>query len=385
MDTLEFKPSHVRVAARNRAYYHNLAEGWKKRAARAFTEKFGYDPLAQLEKPGFNLRECAVQLREKYKLTEEQTSSQLYALTTGLVTLNMSNEYQVVKVVYRDLANIKPSTKSEESYFPLQRADVPVPLEDNEAAPESGLGGVLTRIRNYRFARTIKYSATLEEDDQTGQVADAATKLGEMMAYAEELWWITMLSRVYQTSNLRSAGGVVPPMNLAGSGGSYGGPTCTAGAVSRDNIVNLYTAADYVTDIEGNLALVQVDAGLFASADKFTVKTILASAFNPAAQTGTLGATVGIFAENVLKGEFEAHFTPFMKYIPTSQVLSGSGNRWALGQAGKIGSFQDRTPLGVTMESPLAGKSWEENSRRVKAERRFGAGVTLPEFTLWGN
>lgn len=377
-----------RVRERNRAYFNNLAESWKTRAAKSFKEKFGYDPIEQVSKPGFTLHEAGKQLREKYKLTEDQTSSQLYALTTGLVTLDMSNEYQAVECVYRDLANIKPSTKSEESYFPLQRADVPVPLEDNEAAPESGLGGVLTRIKNYRFARTIKYSATLEEDDQTGQVRDAATELGGLMAYAEELWWLQQVFNVYKAANIRTAGGIVPNECIAGqAAANYGGPTCVAGAPTRDNLMNLWTAADYVTDLEGNFALVKIDAGLFANADKFQVKTIMASAFNPNGASASTTAIGGAFMENILKGEFEAHFTPFMKYLnqASNTSLAGSGNQWALGQAGKMGSFQDRTPLGVTMENPLSGASWETNSRRVKAERRFGAGVTLPEFTLRGN
>lgn len=376
------------IGARGRSKFAEKAKHWINRWNAKFKEAHGYDGLAELQKPGFSLTSVERQLRER-KLREDQTQSQLYSLTTGLVTLDMSKEYETVPVVYRELAKIVPSTKSEESYFPLQRTDVPVPLEENEAPPSSGLGGNLTRIRNYRFGRILEYSCTLEEDDQTGQVREAAGDLGQKMAYAEEKWWLQQLFVVYVAANIRnidggSNNGIVPGACIAGSApANYGGPTTTAAPVSRDGIANLFTAADFITDIEGDLGLVEVNVGLFSNADKITVRTILQSPFNPNTTSASANVLNGIFAENPLKDLFVAKFTRFMKYF-LSSALNG-GNPWFLGEAGKFGSFQDRTPLAVTMESPLAGKSWESNTRRTKAERRFGAGVTLPEFVLRGN
>jgi hypothetical protein len=383
----EARESFNRAALRNRKLFEAAANRWVSLHAKKFKKECGYDPLPELAKEGFSLAAVHKILRER-KLREEVTASQLYGLTTGLITQNMANEYKLVPTVYRNVANIKPSTKSEESYFPLQRTDVPTALEDNESPPTSGIGGVNTRIKNYRFARIVEYSATLEEDDQTGQVSDSATQQGQNMVYAEELWWATQLIGNYVAGKIRTSGGIIPDACVAGQGGNdpnYGGPTCTAGAPTRDGIANLYTAADYITDLEGNLGLVSVDTGVFANADKITVKTILTSDFNPATPSGSAGVTPGIFAENPLKDIFVMQFTRFFKYFAGSPALSGSGNPWFLGEAGKIGAFQDRTALEVTMESPLAGKSWENNLRRTKAERRFGAGVTLPEFALRGN
>ncbi len=374
------------VAIRQREIFAAKANGWVTREARRFRETFGYDPIVEFKKSGFSLRAVERQLRER-KLREDQTQSQLYALTTGLVTMDLSTKYQTVPTVYRDVADIRPSTKSEESYFPLQGTDVPTPLADNEEAPSSGLAGVNTRIKNHRFARILEFSRTLEEDDQTGQVRAVASNLGQRMAYAEELHWATQLVSAYVAGNIRTAGGIIPDMNVAGQGGNdpnYGGPVCTASAVTRDAIANLFTAADYVTDLEGNLGLVTVDTGVFANADKLTVKTILASEFNPATPSATASVTPGIYAENPLKDIFRAVYTRFFKYF-TGSTLAGSGNVWFLGEAGSIGSFQDRTALSVTQESPLAGKSWEAKMSRYQVERRFGAGVTMPEFALRGN
>lgn len=373
-----------RIAQRNQQIIERWSDAWVKRESKRFKEKFGYDPIEQFKKDGFSLREASRQLREKFKLSEDETTSQLFALTTGLVTLDLSSEYKLVETIYRKIAKIVPSKKSEETYFPLQRSDIPVPIGDNEEAPESGIGGVLTRIKNYRFARIISYSNTLAADDQTGEVREQATSLGEAMAYAEEQWWVVMLFAAYVVTNLRANGGIIPPMNIAGQApANYGGPTCTAGDVTQANIENLFTAADYVTDVENNFALVQVDAGLFPSSRKITVKKILQSVYNPSTPPAGNGVIGGIFSENVLKGEFDAHYTPFI--VRARAGLDGSNPPWALGESGKFGTFQDRDPLSVVMEVPNTGASFTKNATRVKAERRFGAGVNLPEFALMGN
>jgi hypothetical protein len=374
------------VAANQRVKFAESAQRWVDHWNSDFKRKYKFDGLAELKKPGFSLGRFAALCR-KNGLTEEVTTSQVYALATGLITQNMVDIYKVVPTVYRDLAQIKPSTKAEESYFPLQPASVPVMLADNEAAPSSGVGGILTRIKNYRFAMIFEHSTTLAEDDQSGQVDEVSQTVGGKMPYAEEKWWLQQLIAVYAAGNIRQNGGVVPAACVAGQSAldtKYGGPATAAGTVSRDGIATLFTAADYVTDIEGDLSLWEIDTGLFANADKITVKTILKSDFNPNTPENTPNVVNGIFARNPLEDLFVMKFTRFMKYF-TGSTLSGQGQPWFLGEAGVMGAFQERTPLTVTMESPLSGRSWEANVRRTQAQRRFGCGVPVPESTLRGN
>jgi hypothetical protein len=389
VDRSEVRERVASVSARNRAKFAEKTKLWLGVWNRKFKENFGYDGLAVLNKPGFNLRSAARQLKER-GLREDVSTSQLYALSTGLITQNLSGAYDVVKVMYRDVCKVLTSAHSEESYFPLQRGNVPSPVEDNEALPSSSIGGILTRIKNYRFGDVIEVSANLEKDDATGQVAEMAAAIGDKMAYAEEKWWASQLISAYVAGNIRladggtSATGIIPGMNIAGSApAGYGGPTCDAGPATRDRIANLYTAADYVTDIEGDFLPIEIDCGVFANADKIAVNTILKSDFNPATPAGTANVVPGIFARNPLEDIFVAKFTRFFKYF-TGSALNG-GNVWFLGEAGKIGSFQDRDPLEVIMELPNSGKSFDATMKRTKAERRFGAGVTIPEFALRGN
>jgi hypothetical protein len=378
------------AAAVNREKFGEKAQSWCTRWGRQFQREHGYDGLKLINQPGFNFKEAARQLRDKMGLREDVATSQVYALATGLVTQNLSNAYEVVPTVYREVAKILSSTRAEETYFPLQGANVPSPVEDDEALPTSSLGGNLTRIRNYKFGEILELSNTLEEDDQTGQVAEQASNLGDKMAYAEEQWWASQLITAYATGNIRqadggSAGGIIPGACIAGSAPvGYGGPVTTAGIPTRDGIANLFTAADYITNVLGDLALFEVDCGVFANADKITVNTILKSDFNPNTPANTPNTVNGIFARNQLEDIFVAKFTRFFKFF-AGQTLSGAGNPWFLGEAGKIGAFQDRTPLTVIMEVPNAGDSFNKSVRRTKCERRFGAGVVIPEATLRGN
>lgn len=374
------------AAKANKKWFRERADAWVKSAAKKFEKKHGYDPAAQVNKPGFSLAESRKQLTEKYKLSEGITDSQVFALAGYLVMDDMTKAYQMRPTIYRSLAKIVQSKSLEASFFAVQRGDIPVPVNEYEAIPESRLAGVLTRIRNYRYARIFSYSNELGQDDQTGSIRDIATSIGEGMAYAEEQAWVVSLFQAYQPANVRSpgpTGGIIPPMNIAGSApAGYGGPVTTASPVTQVALENLYTAADYATDLEGNFALVDPNVGVFASADKIQVLKMLDSMYNPSVASTTPGAVGGIFSKNVLEGLFKPFFSPFVK---RARAGIAGGNPWGIGEAGKIGAFQERTPLTVDTELAMAGRSFDENSTRVRAMRRFGTGVVLPEFFLVGN
>lgn len=358
-------------------------DGWAKR----FKERHGYDGAVQLGKAGFSLAAAARQLSEKYKLSEAVTQDQVMALAIGLVRTDLSSAYQAVPTLVRQLAEVLPSTKLEESYFPMFEGDVPTPVNDTEPLPEDRAGGVMSRIRNYKFGKIKSFSNLAADDDQTGALRRWGMSGGQKMGYAEDQWWLARLFLAYVAGNIRSAGGIIPPMCVAGSApANYGGPATTAGPVSRDAVLNLWTAADFITTADDNLALIECNAGIFSNADKPTVRILTETKVNPNTPSGTANVTPGVYAANPLYGLFAAFYTRFMnKVVPTASTLSASGSGWGLGEQGMMGAFQPRKSLEVSVEAPNAGTSWEASVTRVKYEARFGAGVPVPEKFLRGN
>jgi hypothetical protein len=247
-----------RVRLVNEAIVSGWADEWMKLLEQKFEDEYGYNPTDVVRMPGFSPAKAAAQLREQRKslrLTENTTLSQVWALTTHMVATMALDAYQVVPTVYKEIAQIEQSDSAEETYFPLQQTDTPQLVGENEPAPESRIAGVLTRIVNYRFARIIPISRKAIESDKTGRLKTRATGIGGRMGYAEERWWAVQLFAAYTSTYIRSNGGVIPGMCVAGQSATepgYGGPTTFAGDVTLANLENLFEAAPYVTDLTGN-------------------------------------------------------------------------------------------------------------------------------------
>jgi hypothetical protein len=137
-----------------------------------------------------------------------------------------------------------------------------------------------------------------------------------------------------------------------------------------------------VTDLTGDYALVEPNVILAAASRKLALKKLLLSFFNPAVP-GSAGSTGSYFSENALKGELDIYTSRFIAQCRAG--LDSATPPWGVGEKGKVGLFQNNTPLEVTTENPLSGKSWEEQTMRMMCQRWFGAGVALPEFFLAGN
>jgi hypothetical protein len=356
-------------------------------ARKKFEAQHGYDPRACIENGGFTLPRHKRQLEEKYKLQEAVTETQMFALTSFLVGDSAAAAYQTVPVIYRDLADIATAKTNEVTYNVLQGGDVPHAANETEEFTEARASGYVVRARMYRYGKIVAYSNLFDEDDQTGELRRWAEYQSELMPYAEERTWVTTLFAAYQAANIRSGGvngGIIPPMNIAGSAPTgYGGPVTAAAPIGQAPLEALYEAVPYVTDASGNLSLVKVDTILCAEgADEITAEKILQSFYNTAAPAAAGGALAGILMKNVMEGRLGVKATRFVQY---ARAGIAGGNPWGIGQAGRMGTFINRTPMSVVTESAMAGRSFDTDSTRIRIQRRFGATVRMPEFFLAGN
>lgn len=377
------QPGAIQHGSRN-AQLAASTKSWTAGVRESFKTSFGYDPedvWKNSSDPRFSLKTVKEALKKTYKLSEAVTESQLSQLIRYGVIRTATDYYNLVPTVYKAVAQMETSRGYEEAYFPLQRNDVPVELQDTEPAPESRLGGNAIRIKNKEFGRILAFSKRLVDDDQTGQVSRQAGRMGEAMVYAEEQAFIVALFAAGVPSNLIANGGIIPASNLAGQTGAAF-PT-TAGAISQLALEQGYASSTNVVDILGNLMMVTYDTLLISTADEILTRRLMQSMYVPQ----MLGPTAGVlgtnaFAENVLKGMFTIQATPF---VNRARAGLATGNPWVLMKAGEGVVFQSRTNLSVVMENPDAGKSFEERSYRYQSNRRFGVGVVEPRFVYFGN
>lgn len=399
------KSQAERVAAYNRNKFISNANEWVVRAAEGIVREAAshgveVDPIAWLKNPNFDLKQAGRGLRESRRLHESVVTSMLYSLANVATTASAASMYKLTPTVYRSLCEIVASKKSEETYFVMQRGDIPQMVTETQKAADSRVGGILTRIKNYKFMRIWAVSKDLEADDQTGQIAQMGQLIGEGMAYAEELYALVVFFNAYVAANIRPGGGagvpgsgIIPPRCIAGQNPSDGGPTTTAGDITLTNAEVALQAFDYITDILGNYALVQPDSLLVAGSRRINARKIFGSAYNPggystlAATGGQAGiAGVGVMAINPLNGELAIHHSPFVNKAVSGGVGLDSANPpWAMGCAGRGWAFQDREPLEVLQEAENAGESFRSDTRNIRAKRRFGCGVKAGEFFFRGN
>ncbi len=348
-----------------------------------YKAKNGYDPKELIEKPGFTLQGAAKMFREQFKLSESVTESQVYSLMTFLTADQMATIYKTVPTVYQELADIFDVKSNEVNVTVLQGGDVPGPVSETEELPEARLAGMNMRMKCYTFGKIIAVSRLLEEDDQTGEISNWANSQARLMPYAEESWWVKTLFNAYQPQNIRGLGqnGIIPPMCIAGSAlAGYGGPAIAAGGITQASFEAAYEAMNYVTDVSGNLSLVDYNTIFTAAgADAINAEKILGSMYNTTAPGAAGGNLQGAFMKNVMEGKLTLKSSRFVRFARPG--LDGINNPWGIGMAGRIGSFANRTPITVETE-PNAGKSFDGRLTRMQYYRRFGAAVRYPEAFL---
>lgn len=350
----------------------------------SYKAKNGYDPKELSEKPGFTLQGAGRVFREQFKLSESVTESQVYSLMSYVVADQMASEYKLVPTVYQELADIFDVKSNQVNVTVLQGGDVPGPVGETEELPEVRMSGMNMRMACHTFGKIIAISNILEEDDQTGQISDWANSQARLMPYAEESWWVKTLFGAYSPANVRGTNinGIIPPMCIAGQApAGYGGPTIAPGGITQASFEAAYEAMSYVTDVSGLLSMVDYNT-IFTSAgaDAINAEKILGSMYNTTAPGAAGGNFGGAFMKNVMEGKLALKSSRFVRFARPG--FDNANNPWGIGQAGRIGSFANRTPLRVETEASNAGKSFDSRLTRMAYYRRFGAAVRYPEAFL---
>lgn len=309
------------------------------------------------------------------RLREANAESAFPQLLRAGVQNFMFDAYSQVAVIYPDLVRVVNSTKLEELYAPLYGTEEPKQVNPSQKFEDSRLQGLDTRVRNVKWGRILGVERELVDDDQTGQIVQKATSMGERVRIVEER---TVMNAIVGATYNTTIG------NRAG----------TPGVLSQAGIEAASVALDEITDPLGNLILVQPDTILVSSSDKFNAAKLLNSALQPSvpgasgqtASTASSGGTGWTMTTNPLQGLFALKVS---RFLPSAQGatkgLDGTNGAWFLLESKKSIVFQDRDPLEVAQENPQSGESFDRDVYRYRVRRRFASAVIESRYLYRGN
>jgi hypothetical protein len=359
-------------------------EKMREAARQSAIKASGFDP-ADIDwyDPSFSingLREACVKMREA---TSASAMGQL--LRAGVSTF-MFDAYQAVPTVYQDLVTSVSSTKAEELYAPLYNSELPLEMLPSDPFPDSRILGIDVHVRNRKFGRMITFERELFDDDQTGQIAQRAGNLGEMMRYVEEL---NVMSAIINAKD--------PITGASAYSTTIGNQPASPGQLSQPGLEAADIALQNMLDPLGNFLLVMPDTVLVSPADKFNVLKLLNSTLQPSvpgssgqnAGTASSGGTGWTMTVNPLQGEYAPKISRFLPGATSTQGgpgltgpgLDGSHGAVFLLQAGKATVFQDRDALEIMQEAPTGGTAFEVDQYRYRVRRRFNVAVLDGRFS----
>ena len=328
-------------------------------------EKHNFDPDSIDWKAAKRDRSFWKKLEESTgeSIREANVSSNLGQLLRYGVQQFMFDAYKDVNVIYPDVVQVIQSSNRQEWYAPLYGAEVPEEVAAGGNYSESRIQGLDTSLVNKKVGRILATQKELFDDDQTGQVASRAGKLGKRVRYKEE--YDVMIA-------LRSA---------TYSYASLGNRPSAYAALTQPGLEDANIALMNIRDPLGNRMGVEPSLLLVSSWDMFNAAKILNSALQPSvpgasgqtAQSASSGATGWTMTMNPLQGLFS---------LKVSRFLAQSD--WFLMEPKTSIPFQERMPLSVVQEDPNSGKSFENDIYRWKVSRRYAVTVLESRFIYAG-
>ena len=295
-------------------------------------------------------------------MREANVSSTLGQLLRYGVQQFMFDAYKDVNVVYPDLVNVIQSSNRQEWYAPLYGAEVPEEVGAGGNYAESRISGLDTVLVNKKVGRVLATQKELFDDDQTGQVAQRAGKLGKRVRYKEEYDVMIAIRSASYTTTIGNT------------------PSSTA-ALTQPGLETANISLMNIRDPLGNRMGVEPSVLLVGAWDMFNAAKLLNSALQPSvpgasgqtAGSASSGSTGWTMTANPLQGLFSLKVSRFL-----------GQNDWFLMEPKTSIPFQERTPLSVVQEDPNSGKSFDNDLYRWKVSRRYGVAVLESRFIYAG-
>lgn len=326
------------------------------------------------------LREASY--RQSARLREANAETAFGALLRcGIQTFAM-NSYKTVPVIYPDLVTEVTSKRFQELYAPLFRPNLPRKVDRGMEFQDNPILGFDRTLTNQKFGMIESFERELFDDDQTGQIKNRASQMGENFKIMEEIYSIGKLLGTGFTQNGVQVDADVTAADALAVGavgtGSYntgkGNRPTTFTRLSQANLEAADISMMNIVDPLGNRFLVQPTTLIVSPIDKFVAAKLLNSTLQPSVPAATTDSTGYVMTVNPLQGLYKLLVS---RFVP-SKV-------WILGDTKRGLVFQRRDPLEIVQENPASGKSFSMDVYAFKTRSRFEAGMIDSRFMFLGD
>lgn len=326
--------------------------------------------------------------RQSRVLREANAESAFGQLLRAGVQTYAINSYNTVPVIYPDLVTEVSSRRFQEYYAPLYRPNLPKRVDRGQEFQDNPVVGLDRHLTNQKFGMIEAFERELFDDDQTGQIKNRASQMGENFKIMEEIY---VIGKIIGTG-FTSQGVVVDPdvsysdtvpSGYVGTGtyntykgnvNSTNNTTLSYARLSQINLENADIALMNITDPLGNKFLVSPNTLLVSPIDKFVAAKLLNSTLQPSVPSSSPDATGYTMTINALQGLYKLLVS---RFLPTKV--------WILGDPKKCLVFQRRDPLEIIQENPASGQSFSMEVYRFKSRSRFEVGIIESRFLYEGD
>lgn len=332
----------------------------------------------------------------KAKLAEADSASSFAQVLRAGVQTSVNGMYESTPTTQENWTHAIQSSKDTELYAPLHGISFPTELGRQEKYTESAAAGLDIKLKNRKYGTMYAVEMELIDDDQTGQFAQQAGRLGEYLKLVLEVLCYAKLASSASTmsySNLVIPASETKPSSEANYpyaaaaapfvGGGYNKPA-SYGLATQANIQAGFQAMMVQKNLLGLRMLVQPDMIIAGPRYEFDLATILHSNYYPTGATA--GAVGGAFSINPLHGIADVTISRFIFRPDTGALDDGTATAWWLVDS-KVPFFvlQIREGAVVEQEAPNSGAGFESDILRFKGRTRCNADFIDPRFVWLGD
>jgi len=325
------------------------------------------------------LREATV--RQSARLREANAESAFGQLLRAGVQTFAINSYNTVPVIYNDLVTEVTSRRYQEYYAPLFRPNLPKRVDRGQEFQDNPILGLSRVLTNQKFGMIESFERELFDDDQTGQVKNRASQMGENFKIMEEIYVIGKLIGTGFTAQGVTVDPDVTAADLFPGGvgtGTFntikGNRPTTFTRLSQANLEAADISLMNIVDPLGNKFMVSPNTLIVSPIDKFVGAKLLNSTLQPSTPSASADSTGYVMTVNPLQGLYKLLVSRFMP-----------SKAWILGDPKKALVFQRRDPLEIIQENPASGQSFSMEVYRFKSRSRFEAGQIDSRFMFLGD